>query len=79
MWYATTSHNNDSESVALDEYNGVKIFMVEHIKQTFIISICVHTPSSNKWNDSSWTEHSPWPRYATTILKDDSESVTLGE
>ena len=37
MWYATTSHNDDSESVALSEYNGVKRVMAKYVKQTFII------------------------------------------
>ena len=42
-WYGTTSHKDDSESVTLGEYNRVKIFMVKHIKQTFIIwFVCIH-------------------------------------
>ena len=48
MWYGTTSHRDDSKSVALCEYNGVKIFMVKHIKQTFIIQfVFIHLQAIN--------------------------------
>ena len=39
--------------------------------------ICVHTSLSVKLNNSSLTDHHSCTRYATTSLKDNSESVAL--
>ena len=39
--------------------------------------ICVHTSLSVKLNNSSLTDHHSCTRYATTNLKDNSESAAL--
>ena len=40
---ATTSLKDDSESVALHEYNGVRIYIDKYAQQLFIIwFVCIH-------------------------------------